>query len=259
MKTGWLWHATLRVASLLAPADQRAEWIQDWHSELWYIPRRKAALFCLGAFRDALWLRRNNLTRAGNYLESPLCCLALLATLAAAAIFFLVCLPAPGSLTQSSRLGVRDLAGACLGTLGISCLVLPATLAIGQMQWPAGLRPGIFLALKIALVQPIMFGGAIAMILLAPVIPVLPTLLAFAAWILPLRWVFADQQRRCPVCFRFLTDPVRIGTASQTFLEWYGAESTCSRGHGLLHTSEGSASYSRKAQWLSLDDSWRQL
>ncbi len=47
--------------------------------------------------------------------------------------------------------------------------------------------------------------------------------------------MITDQQRRCPVCLRLLTNPVRIGTPSRTFLEWYGAESTCSRGHGLLH------------------------
>ena len=77
--------------------------------------------------------------------------------------------------------------------------------------------------------------------------------------ILALRWVITDQQRRCPVCLRLLTNPVRIGTPSRTFLEWYGAESTCSRGHGLLHVSEISSSYSEKPQWLRLGDSWSGL
>jgi hypothetical protein len=56
-----------------------------------------------------------------------------------------------------------------------------------------------------------------------------------------------------------LTNPVRIGTPSQTFLGWYGAESICSRGHGLLHISEISSSYSETPEWLSLDDSWSDL
>ena len=80
-----------------------------------------------------------------------------------------------------------------------------------------------------------------------------------AAVILALRWVITDQQRRCPVCLRLLTDPVRIGTPSRTFLEWYGAESTCPRGHGLLHVSEMSSGYSARPEWLGLDDSWSGL
>jgi hypothetical protein len=74
-----------------------------------------------------------------------------------------------------------------------------------------------------------------------------------------LRWVVMDQRRRCPVCLRLLTNPVRIGSASQTFLEWYGTESTCSRGHGLLHVPEISASYNSTEQWLRLDASWDDL
>ena len=70
---------------------------------------------------------------------------------------------------------------------------------------------------------------------------------------------WTDQRRRCPVCLRLLTDPVRIGSASQTFLEWYGAESTCSRGHGLLQVSEMPASYAAKPEWLALGDSWNDL
>ena len=61
MKTQWLQNTVLLAASLLAPGDQRAEWVKEWRSELWYIPRRTALLVSLGAFRDALWLRRNNL------------------------------------------------------------------------------------------------------------------------------------------------------------------------------------------------------
>jgi hypothetical protein len=77
--------------------------------------------------------------------------------------------------------------------------------------------------------------------------------------VLLFRWVFADQQCRCPVCLRLLTKPVRIGTTSQTFLEWYGGESVCSRGHGILHVPEISCSHSQKAQWLRMDDSWSGL
>ena len=74
MKSEWLQYTILRMASSLAPDGQRAEWLEEWRSELRYIPRRRATRFCLGAFRDALWLRRNNL-RPVKYLESPISCL----------------------------------------------------------------------------------------------------------------------------------------------------------------------------------------
>jgi hypothetical protein len=269
MKSEWLQHTTLRVASLLAPSEQRSEWLDEWRSELWYIPRRGATLFCLGSFRDALWLRRNNLSpvkRTRIHPDSPLSCLAFLATLAV--VGFLVAFCLLGALkvrTTYWHLSARDLPACCVVTLVLSCLLSPAILAVGRapanrhpMPWPGRLRRGIFLALKIALVQPILLCGLFVWILTAPVAPFVPFGI-LAAWILVLRWVFTDQQRRCPVCLRLLTNPVRIGSSSQTFLEWYGDESMCSHGHGLLHAPEISASYSPKAQWLCLDGSWSSL
>jgi len=32
MKTEWLQYTVLRAASLLAPGDQRAEWVKEWRS-----------------------------------------------------------------------------------------------------------------------------------------------------------------------------------------------------------------------------------
>jgi hypothetical protein len=127
------------------------------------------------------------------------------------------------------------------------------------MPWQNRLRGGIFLALKIALVQPIMLCGFVVLIWILPVLPIAPQLGILAAWMLAFRWLLTDQRRRCPVCLRLLSNPVRIGASSQTFLEWYGAESICSRGHGLLHVSETSSSYSENPEWLTLDDSWRGL
>ena len=265
MKTEWLQHTVLRAASLLAPGDQRAGWVKEWRSELWYVPRRQAMLFSLGAFRDALWLRRNNLTpapRPGIHLESPLRCLAFLAILAAASIFMVIRLPIP-HFDPSSPLTVRNLPGACIPMLLLSCLYLPGTLAAWRfpasrlpMPWRSRLRRVGFLALKIALVQVMMLCGFT--ILLGP-LGRFAALGFNVAFILVLRWVITDQQQRCPVCLRLLTAPVRIGTASRTFLEWYGAESACSRGHGLLHVSETASSFMRRPQWLSLDDSWKDL
>jgi hypothetical protein len=95
--------------------------------------------------------------------------------------------------------------------------------------------------------------------LIGLVVPIAPPLGMVASWILTFRWVILDQRQRCPVCLRALTNPVRIGSASQTFLEWYGAESMCSQGHGLLHVPEIKTSCYDQQQWLDLDDSWSSI
>jgi hypothetical protein len=267
MNSVWLPYTILRAASLLTPCNRRAEWVKEWQSELWYIPRRGATRFCLGAFRDALCLRRDNQSSAkqtGIHLESPLSCLGFLVLLSAASIFIVVRLPVP-HFASSSPLSVRDVPVACIRMLMFSCLLLPGTLAVWRrpaerhpMSWLSRLRRAIFLFLKVALVQPMMLCGFLVHVLILP-LGGFGGLGFYAAFILVLRWVISDQQQRCPVCLRSLTAPVRIGTPSRTFLEWYGAESACSHGHGLLLISENASSYSRRPQWLCLDDSWRDL
>ncbi len=264
MNNARLPYVIVRAASLLTPGDCRAEWVKEWQSELWYVRRHEAIQFCLGAFRDALCLRRDNpsaANRSGIYLKSPLSCLAFLVLLAAASIVIMVRLPVP-HVKISPFLTVRGWLGACIRMLLFSCLFLPGTLAVWRRpvryhrtSWPSRLRRGIFLALKIALVQPIMLCELLVQILIVP----WAGLAGYALFILVLRWVILDQQQRCPVCLRSLTAPVRIGNPSRTFLDWYGAESACPHGHGLLHVSENAFSYSRTPQWLCLDDSWSDL
>jgi len=67
-----LFHRTLLLgASLLVPGSQRAEWIREWRGELWHVrqscllpnsadrrSQSEVTAFCLGAFQDALCLRR---------------------------------------------------------------------------------------------------------------------------------------------------------------------------------------------------------
>ena len=60
----------LRAAALLVPAAQRGEWRREWRAELWHVSQacedsgfswpaqREIAEFCLGAFPDALCVRR---------------------------------------------------------------------------------------------------------------------------------------------------------------------------------------------------------
>jgi len=157
-----------------------------------------------------------------------------------------------------------DIAGICIGVLTLSCLLLPSALWVWKppasrysVSWRSTFRRGIFLLLKIALVETIVLCGSLVQILQRPP-GGLTGAAGAAAAILALRWVITDQQRRCPMCLRLLANPIIIGTPSRTFLEWYGTEWNCPHGHGLLHTSEISSSYSRP-QWLGLDDSWSAL
>jgi hypothetical protein len=250
MTRAWLPQTILRAASLLAPADHRAEWLKGWRSELWYIPRHGASRFCLGAFRDAIWVRRNSerpARRTAFWFESPLTCLAFLTFAAAVSGAILVCLPDPDPVAMFI------FAPTVLPLIGWGAFRRrPA-------PWPNRLRLGIFLLLKLALVQPVMLCGFVAMIRVGPAAALPAQLANYTLWFLTLRWVLLDQRSRCPVCLRLLTEPVRIGVPSQTFLEWYGSESACSRGHGLLQTSEMPASYSAAPEWHRLDDSWSGL
>lgn len=83
--------AILRAASLLVPPDHRADWLDEWVAELAYIRHespQRATRFCLGAFRDALWVRRSipgQETRS-PLLDSPTRCVLSLAAVAALTI-----------------------------------------------------------------------------------------------------------------------------------------------------------------------------
>jgi len=250
--------ALLRAASRFAPAGQRAEWLADWRAELWYIPRRSATRFCLGAFRDAMWLRRNDTAPregAGCRLESPLACIAFLSAIAAVSTLagLLVC----GARRAAPGMALFGwLAPIELGSL----LVWTAASAIPVNRPPrlmSALRRWLFFAAKLALVLPLVACGLLAVAALAA--PQVAVQAFLPTCVLAFRWVYLDQRQRCPMCLRRLSGPVRIGCASQTFLEWYGAESMCTHGHGLLHAPETPLSYQGKRRWLRLDRSWRGL
>ena len=255
MNSNWRHIAILRAASLLAPHSERAEWLLEWRSELWYVPECEATMFCLGAFRDALWVRQNHL-RPRN-LESPASCLALLSAIAAMSILIAICLLQPlGKGTTYWRLHARDLPGACLLSLVYTAVFLAVIRLVvgppGQAP-PAGrLRRAAFFAAKTALVQPIMLCWLFILVLVSRVLPPVAPLATGSMWILTARWLILDQRRRCPVCLRLLANPVRIGAPSNTLLHWYGVESLCSQGHGFLQVSEVVTSYSGSRRWLRL-------
>lgn len=111
---------TLRLASFLVPFPQRGEWLAEWCAELWHVKQSAAVqspvqrllpwhdpaiCFCLGAFQDALWLRREQppspplrIFRSG----SPSRCVLSLAALGAICILLCVSLPGPRQATLRS-------------------------------------------------------------------------------------------------------------------------------------------------------------
>ncbi len=80
--------------------------------------------------------------------------------------------------------------------------------------------------------------------------------LALFGSLFAVRWINADQRKRCPVCLRLLANPVRIGESSRILLEWHGTELMCLRGHGLLYVPEWPAIWSGQQRWLDLGPSW---
>jgi hypothetical protein len=150
--------------------------------------------------------------------------------------------------------------------LAFALMILCITTSLSLGEYPSNrnspplatrLRRWIFLAIKVTLLIVIVLFGVLdlAAITATPIQP--------HGWligyVLALRWALSDQRKRCPVCLRLLTNPTHIGSSSQTFLEWYGTELICARGHGLLHVPEISTSCYSTQRWLYLDHSWAGL
>jgi hypothetical protein len=107
----------LRIAAPLVPRRERPEWVAEWNGELWHVwhsrscgaPSSELTAFCLGAFQDAYWLRRNNpnsslrrLFRSG----SPAKCGLSLLVFALASMW--VCFLVPGSRSVMLPSPYRD-------------------------------------------------------------------------------------------------------------------------------------------------------
>jgi hypothetical protein len=191
-------------------------------------------------------------------LESPVKCVGLLALLAAVSLFLAIRWPhirVEGELPLREQIILLN-----LHALLITFLVLPAVTSLRLGEYPANshspplatrLRRWFFFAVKIALIIQILSCISVSSKLIQPYV--------WAVYLLAFRWALIDQRQRCPVCLRLLTNPTRIGGASQTFLEWYGIELMCVKGHGLLYVPEIPTSCYRTQRWLYLDPSWRSL
>ena len=254
--------AILRSAALLVPAPQRTLWFAEWSAELWYV-NRGATAFCLGAFRDAFWLRRSSpapMARHTFGLESPFRCVLFLAALAAVSVYFAFSVPlAMPTLPKGYFVTLPFI-------LAVSVLVLSATTSLALGEYPPNrhspvrrmtARRWMFLAIKIVLILPIVGCGSLD----------LASIVAggfqphgmLVGLVVGFRWALIDQRRRCPVCLRLLTSPTRIGGPSHTFLQWYGTELVCAQGHGLLYVPEIPNSCYSTQRWQYLDPSWSSL
>jgi len=251
--------AILRSAAWLVPGGKRGEWLAEWRSEFWYVEQsgdRRMTGFCLGSFRDALWLRRNTppVARACPRLESPARCLGFLSFAAAASEFFSLRFHAPG-------IPLLPIGEQILLMLMVAAMSLPMLMGITPLRlggYPTN-RYGwrwAFFAGKIALLLPLVFLAALN---LWPIGRSITIDCMVFGYVIGFRWAVIDQRGRCPECLRLLRYPAPIGQASQTFLEWYGTEFVCPNGHGLLHVPEIPTVSFRTQRWMHLDRSWSGL
>jgi hypothetical protein len=145
--------------------------------------------------------------------------------------------------------------------LGIGFLIaaLTMSLSLGEVAGRSS-RRWIFLAAKTALILPALYCGTLDLLALAEILhSVAPVMAIYPGYPLAIAWIAADQRRRCPVCLRLLTNPVRVGEGSGMLLGCSATELMCTRGHGLLHIPEFPTTCFSAQKSLSLDSSWSSL
>lgn len=137
--------ALLRAASWIVLRRDREPWLAEWRAELEHVERadrRRALAFALGAFPDALWLRRHDPQPREALLTSPLHCIAALAALAGLA--FAV---RPTPTIAEDVIAIREHSG-------------PKTLGFEQYRTLADHLPAGFTA--VAFYRPVHGGPAVA-------------------------------------------------------------------------------------------------
>ncbi|MGO9337941.1 MAG: hypothetical protein ACLPY1_10580 [Terracidiphilus sp.] len=106
---GLLHFGLLRSASLMVPVELRADWWREWRGELWHVRQscaaagvqawrgeREVTAFCLGAFQDALCLRRADRHTWAPFAAmkgTPRQCILILGTALAASYAIALLLP----------------------------------------------------------------------------------------------------------------------------------------------------------------------
>jgi hypothetical protein len=221
------------ITQILSP-DQ---WTLPGHVDGWLI-ESETALAAQPAYAEGYALARlSHAARSGNIGTEPFNYIAL-----------------------SARTG-RPLFRSLLFEIFFGCLLAPITTSLSSLgDYPRRMpRRWLFLAAKFALVLPIVIFGALDLTNLGSLPGPSALMLAFPGAAFAMRWILADQRRRCPVCLRHLANPVRIGHSSRMLLEWHGTELMCLRGHGLLHIPERPSIWFSAQRWMDLGPSWSGL
>jgi len=211
-----------------------------------------------------LWLNRNSSTpikRRRFGLESPVKCVMFLAGLTALSVLLAFVLPGePGTGIRQDGYQDLPLVCFCVGLQSLAILSSVRPLCFGEYPVnryapaaPFRLLRWVFLAVKLALVVPMVLCAALA---LGPAAPPLAGWVMLLGLFFGFRWALMDQRERCPVCLRLLSNPTRIGDPSQAFLGWYGTELMCSHGHGFLYVPGISTSWYETQRWQYLDPTW---
>ena len=157
-----------------------------------------------------------------------------------------------------------------LFSLFLAVLALPAVTTVFKSEssfashrpsLASRVRCSIFLLSKFALVAAIGYFAALDLAYCgfdeySTSAEFLQLLSSFALCLFGLRWVLADQSRRCPLCLRCVSHPARVGFASCSFLAWNGTEMICTGGHALLHVPSLPTSWFSHQRWIYLDTSW---
>lgn len=148
---------------------------------------------------------------------------------------------------------LRNAFGMFVMAILFACLIAPASTGFAA-RGIMGSRWWAFLLAKVALLLAAVYSCASLGFTCEMPFAVIFMVAVWPGAIFAFRWVLTDQQRRCPVCLRLLSNPVRFGKASQTFLAWYGTELMCSQGHGVLRIPEIAGSCCSEQRWVNLDE-----
>ena len=118
--------AILKMAAILVPRKARAEWLEEWRAELWHVwqicnqnhgpealhQKKEITAFSLGAFKDAIWLRRNHNSSAPQLFRPGTPSRCILAFTVAAAACLLIAYSRPSVwkvMRPNSYRDARDL------------------------------------------------------------------------------------------------------------------------------------------------------
>ena len=280
----------LRLASWIAPAMRRMDWLAAWRARLqawWVLSERgempsdaegQGSLLCRTALAEAFWLRFSR-EHWRSVLRGPAitCSVSVLAFAGLSfmsrgfAVTRLLAHTWRTRVYTSPTSGYDPASDRLMGYLApiVVALFIGAVMAFiegipaERQHW----KYWLFLSWKAAataILLPLVWieGGAILRahipyegprILLGGVCYAVAFIGSFGYAI---HWVLLDQRQRCPVCLQRLTLPVRIGSWASVF-DPATTEMVCEAGHGTLTVAE--IGNSELDHWNELDESWRGL